>query len=389
MNPTNDNIDKADKALLPAGMSDGLPPEAAFEASIAEQLMSEFGSYGYERVKPPLLEFEQNLLRGPGTAMAEQTFRLMDPVSQRMMGLRADMTPQVARIATTRLRNAPRPLRLSYSGQILRVKGTQLRADRQFGQVGAELIGADTPLADTEIILLATNAMTRLGIQNMSVDLCLPTLVPALCRDIDLSAQSIEDLREVLDRKDAADIKRMSDSIGQENTDLFAELLAATGPAEDALAVLDHLNFGGAAKVECDSLRSIVTAIHKEAPDLPLTVDLVENRGWEYHTGVTFTFFTRGGRGELGTGGRYITDEGEPSTGLTLFMDTVLRAIASRPAINRLFVPKGTPKDIGSKLRIDGWITVHGLEDQPHPQDEAKRLNCSHIYENGEAKPLS
>lgn len=396
MKPTNDNSDtsnrpenRADKALLPAGMSDVLPPDAAFEAAIAEQVMAEFGANGYDRVKPPLLEFEQNLLHGPGTSMAEQTFRLMDPESQRMMGLRADMTPQVARIATTRLRNSPRPLRLSYSGQILRVKGTQLRANRQFGQVGAELIGTETPLGDTELILMATSALSNLGITDMSVDLCLPTLVPALAKDLGISQDNLNNLRDVLDRKDAGDIARMSDTIGAENTELFAKLLAATGPAEGALVALDQLGLGGTAKAECDTLHAIVSAINEQAPELPLTVDLVENRGWEYHTGVTFTFFSRGGRGELGTGGRYITDEGEAASGLTLFMDTVLHKISERPKINRIFLPLGCPKNIGTQYRSEDWVTVQGFEDVTDQQAEAKRLNCSHIYDNGEAKSLS
>ncbi len=389
MNETNDNSNKADKALLPAGMSDVLPPEAAFEATISEQLMTQFGAFGFDRVKPPLLEFEQNLLRGPGLAMSEQTFRLMDPVSQRMMGLRADMTPQVSRIASTRLTNAPRPLRLSYAGQILRIKGTQLRAERQFGQVGVELIGANTPLADTEIILLATGALTALGIMNMSVDLCLPTLVPALCDDMDLSGEDRIALRDALDRKDAADLASLADTIGQDNVTIFAKLLAATGPAEDALASLDSLNLEGSAKIECGALLSIVSAISEQAPELPLTLDLIENRGWEYHTGVTFTFFTRGGRGELGTGGRYITSEQEHATGLTLFMDTVLRAIPKRPTVTRLFMPANTPKDTSRKLRDVGWVTVHGLEETSDDKAEARRLNCTHIYEHGGASPLA
>lgn len=388
MSTTNHNASKADKALLPAGMSDVLPPEAAFEAAVSEQLMAHFGGFGFERVKPPLLEFEQNLLRGPGSAMTEQTFRLMDPVSQRMMGLRADMTPQVARIATTRLSNSPRPLRLSYAGQILRVKGTQLRAERQFGQVGVELIGANSPLADTEIILMATGALAALEITHMSVDLCLPTLVPALCHDMGLSDDNRHALRDALDRKDAADLARLSDLIGTDNVTLFAKLLAATGPAKSALASLDDLKLGGLAKIECDALRSIVGAINEQAPKLPLTLDLVENRGWEYHTGVTFTFFARGGRGELGTGGRYITDEQEPATGLTLFMDTVLRAIPQRPVITRLFIPANTAKDAARKMRDAGWVTVHGLEETPDDKTEASRLDCTHIYENGGASPL-
>jgi ATP phosphoribosyltransferase regulatory subunit len=122
-------------ALLPLGLRDLLPPDAAIEADVMARLMGVLARHGYERVKPPLAEFEENLLGGAGAAMAKETFRLMDPVSQRMIGLRADMTPQVARIATTRLRHAPRPLRLCYAGQVLRVKGSQLRPERQVGQV--------------------------------------------------------------------------------------------------------------------------------------------------------------------------------------------------------------------------------------------------------------
>ena len=110
-----------EKALLPAGLGDGLPPLADFEADMVDRLMASFRSHGYERVKPPLIEFEESLLAGPGAALAEQTFRVMDPQSQRMMGVRPDITLQVARIAETRLRNAARPLRLSYNGQVLRV----------------------------------------------------------------------------------------------------------------------------------------------------------------------------------------------------------------------------------------------------------------------------
>ncbi len=131
-----------DQALLPAGFQDVLPPQAAQEAAVIERLIACFMGHGYERVKPPLLEFVETILAGAGAAVAQQTFRLMDPISQRMMGLRADMTPQVARIAATRLRKAPRPLRLCYGGQVLRIKGGQLRPERQFAQVGAELIGA-------------------------------------------------------------------------------------------------------------------------------------------------------------------------------------------------------------------------------------------------------
>src|ERR1700722_2026010 len=175
------------RALLPAGLRDLLPPDAETEASAVESLMEVFAAHGYQRVKPPLLEFEDSLLAGSGAAVAEQTFRLMDPVSQRMMGLRADTTPQVARIAATRLAHAPRPLRLSYAGQCLRVRGSQLAPDRQVAQAGGGVIGhnnpgghAGNPHVDAEPVLVAAEALAAVGLTRVSFDLTLPMLVPSL-----------------------------------------------------------------------------------------------------------------------------------------------------------------------------------------------------------------
>jgi len=147
----------AQTGLLPQGLGDILPPEAGFEAAAVERLLAAFAARGYERVKPPLIEFEEGFLSSASADVARQTFRLMDPESRRMMVLRSDITPQIARIAATRLKDAPRPLRLSYAGQVLQVSGTQLRPERQFGQAGIELIGADTALADAEVVTLAAD----------------------------------------------------------------------------------------------------------------------------------------------------------------------------------------------------------------------------------------
>src|SRR5271156_1141491 len=117
-------------ALLPTGLRDLLPPEAETEAAGVEAAMAVFASHAYRRVKPPLLEFEEGFLGGSGAAVADQSFRIMDPDSHRMMVLRADMTPQIARIAATRLAALPRPLRLSYAGQCIRVRGASPGADR-------------------------------------------------------------------------------------------------------------------------------------------------------------------------------------------------------------------------------------------------------------------
>ncbi|MDE2006970.1 MAG: ATP phosphoribosyltransferase regulatory subunit, partial [Rhodospirillales bacterium] len=221
-------------ALLPSGLRDLLPPEAAPEAAAVEALMEVFAAHGYDRIRPPLLEFEDSLLAGSGAAVADQTFRLMDPDSQRMMGLRADTTPQVVRIATTRLAGAPRPLRLSYAGQCLRVRGSQIAPDRQVPQAGIELIGRDSPAADAEIVLVGAEALAAAGLERVSFDLTLPTLTPALMDDAGIEGAPRAALARALDRKDAASVARNGGRLAS----VLTELLLAAGPADRALAAL-------------------------------------------------------------------------------------------------------------------------------------------------------
>lgn len=383
------------KALLPAGLRDILAPEAAIEAGIRETLAASFVSHGYDRVKPPLVEFEDSLVSGAGAAVAGDTFRLMDPVSQRMMGVRADMTTQVARIALARLAEAPRPLRLSYSGEVLRVRGTQLRPERQFAQVGAELIGVESAAADIEIIAIAIESLGRLGVPDLSVDLTIPPLVPALLGDIELSEQSMAALRDALDRKDASAVLKL----GGAAADTLCRLMEGTGPADDALAVLDGLKLPAPAAQDLDRLREVYTGLRARIPDLAITIDPVENRGFEYHTGVSFTFFSRADRGEIGAGGRYTAsladgngiqggsdDSAEAATGFTLYIDTIMRVMPETDAMPRVFMPAGSAAEESSRLRNDGWVTINGLDAVADEQAEARRLGCSHIWQDGEAR---
>ncbi len=157
----------AAQALLPEGLRDQLFPDAEQEASVIRDLLDSFFSYGYERVSPPLIEFEDSLLKGPGVKHGKQMFRLLDPDTQKVMALRADMTVQLSRLAATRLKGAERPLRLAYAGNVMRVKGSQVRPSRQFYQTGVELIGAASLEADLEVITLAVLLILCL-IQNLN-----------------------------------------------------------------------------------------------------------------------------------------------------------------------------------------------------------------------------
>ena len=380
-------------ALLPHGLRDILPPDARVEADTVERLMAILGQHGYDRVKPPLVEFESSLLDGPGVAMTHETFRLMDPISHRMIAVRADMTLQIARIATTRLVKSPRPLRLSYAGQVLRVRGSQLRPERQVGQVGAELIGSAALEADAEVVALAAEALNAVGVPGLSVDLTLPVLVPVILEALGVEGQAAEQLRAALDHKDAAAIAE----IGGPSAAILGGLMAAAGPADRTLAAIKAIALPERAQAEVAALTEIVRLIRQRTPDLLLTIDPVENRGFEYHTGVSFTIFARNIRGELGRGGRYVAGghqaetgytrrappEPQPSTGFTLYTDTVLRSLVFGPQPPRVFLPHGLAPAAGAALRADGWITVAGLEPVADATAEARRLACSHVLIDG------
>jgi ATP phosphoribosyltransferase regulatory subunit len=368
------------KALLPDGLRDGLPPDAAHEADIANRLLASFIRYGYQRVTPPLVEFEDTLLGGATESIANSTFRLMDPVSQRMMGVRADMTQQIARIATTRLVNAPRPLRLAYAGQVLRVRGSQLRPEREFLQAGVELIGSAEPASDAETICLAATALQEVGVEDVSVDINLPTLVPSLCSVFGLGDDETRQLRAALDRKDIAAVE----AINGPTSKLFATLLDASGPASDVLAALDALDLPPVAIVERNRLSAVVALVQAAQPGIMLTADPVEHRGFEYHTGLSYTLFARGVRGELGSGGRYRAGRtNEPATGFTLFLDSVLRGVPEPSVAARVFLPFGTPPDQAAALRRAGRIAVAGLAPVTDDAAEAARLDCAEIYKGG------
>ena len=375
-------------ALLPTGIHDLLPPEAEAEADAVSRLMATLAAHGYERVEPPLVEFEETLFSGAGAAMATATFRMMDPISHRMIGVRADMTPQIARIAATRLGNAPRPLRLSYAGQVLRVKGSEIRPERQIGQVGGELIGAEGTAADIEAIAVAGEALAALGVSHLSVDITLPTLVPAIAEAYDIGGERAAALRAALDHKDAATVAAIAGEAGE----LLEALLAAAGPVATTLAALDRLVLPARARAERIRLGAVLDGLTVAAPDLKVTVDPVENRGFEYHTGISFTFFAggpsaRGPLGELGRGGRYEAGDPatpEPATGFTLYTDTILRVLPEVISPRRVLLPLGADRARAGVLRRTGWVTVAALDPAGDWRAEARRLGCSHVLE-GEA----
>ncbi|GBR00785.1 ATP phosphoribosyltransferase regulatory subunit [Acetobacter oeni] len=372
-------------ALLPSGFVDLLPLDAQAEANGTEAMLAVFASHGYERVAPPLLEFEDTLLGGAGAVLADQAFRLMDPDTRRMMALRPDITPQIARIAATRLHAAARPLRLSYAGQsVIAGNGGAGQNERQIGQAGIELIGPDGVEADAEVVSVAAEALGRLGVTAVSFDVTMPPLAPSLIKHAGLSDKTRTALMHALDRKDAAAVAEHGGTIAE----ILIALLNAAGSADEALEALKCADLPVETLRFSERLMASAQAIRGRLPNLQLTVDPVEFRGWKYHTGVCVTAYSLESGEELGRGGRYLCNNNEPACGFTFRPDAVFRAAPRGTHARRVYVPFGTAPGIAEALREDGYVTVAALELQSLPEVEARRLSCPSIVRDGKLQSL-
>lgn len=364
----------AKNTLLPSGFADILPPNAAQESRTVAILMKSLAAFGYEQVKPPIMEFESTLLGNASENVSQQSFRVMDPASREMMAIRADMTTQVSRIATTRLKDEPRPLRISYAGQVLRVKGEGLYAERQLAQAGAELIGKDTAEADAETIFVAIDAINNLGITDISVDLSLPTL-PKI-----LGAKS--DLLDAIARKDIAAIKK---SAG-DNAALF-EALANISDIS-GIESLDAKNLSKEAKELVARIKAIYSIINTALPELKITIDPLEHRGFEYYTGFSFAIFSSNQGDELGRGGRYIMGQKkETACGFALSVNAILRCLPAKNDREKIFVPTDTPFETVKGLQSSGMITICSV-DVSDAKAEAKRLACDFVWLDNQKEPV-
>ena len=212
--------------------------------------------------------------------------------------------------------------------------------------------------------------------------------MPAIAEAYDIGGDRAAALRAALDHKDAATVAAIAGEAGE----LLEALLAAAGPVATTLAALDRLVLPARARAERIRLGAVLDGLTVAAPDLKVTVDPVENRGFEYHTGISFTFFAggpsaRGPLGELGRGGRYEAGDPatpEPATGFTLYTDTILRVLPEVISPRRVLLPLGADRARAGVLRRTGWVTVAALDPAGDWRAEARRLGCSHVLE-GEA----
>ena len=364
------------RGLLPAGLSDVLHPNAKIQAKKIEKLLDTFSSFGYLRIKPPLVEYEDSLLsEGPGNVLKDSTFRIMDPLSQKMMALRSDMTAQISRISSTRMSHLPRPLRLSYSGDVLRVNGDSFNMERQKTQVGAELIGNESVTIDAEIILVCLESLSSIDINDITLDLNLPFLRAYLLRNIPVSSRNI--INEAIDRKDKNVIKKLKiDSALQ-----ILKLMEAAGDYESSKINLSLLGSNDYLSKALDYLLNVAKIIKENNPSVNITLDPLENRGFKYHSGLSFTIFSKNFRGEIAKGGRYLTVSNETATGCTIYTEKIYNTAKDFIENKLVYVPFLNINDANSIIN-KGYDIIFGTRENDNVEQEAHEMGCKYIFKN-------
>ncbi|MEM7569600.1 MAG: ATP phosphoribosyltransferase regulatory subunit [Pseudomonadota bacterium] len=375
--------------LLPEGLRDGLPPHAQARERVVRWLQDHFEASGYDLVAPPLVEFEAGLHGrvDAGQGDSSDAFRLLDPVSQKTLIVRSDITRQVARIASTRMSSQARPLRLSYTGSALRTRGTQLRPSRQVRQVGFELIGAKGLPAARELAQIIAAAFDGLDVPDLTFDLSFPGFIPALCADFHLTVEQSEQVKRALDDKDAAGLCDLPSGIAA----VFLDLLKAIGSPTQVVAAIDALDLPASAKALWSKASALVDVFAEGVGAERLHVDPGEVHGFSYQAGWALSVFSSGIRGELGKGGAYVLTSGEDeeqAQGFTFYPDVFADHLKPAAQKQRVCVPSRAVQSDILALQEAGYVVLRAVLEGVDFVSQAEAMGCDVIFDSGTVKTL-
>ena len=331
--------------VLPDHIADVLPSEARHIEELRRSLLDTASSYGYELVIPPLLEHLESLLTGTGEALDLQTFKLVDQLSGRMLGVRADTTPQVARI-DAHLLNRAGVARLCYCGPVLHTRPDRPHGTREPLQLGAEIYGHSGREADLEILLLALDCLKAAQVSGLSVDLADASVVDALLAGVSVSAPVLAELHAALATKDSTELASMSRGLPATTREGLLALAQLYGDEK----VLDEARVALKSTPGIDRALSNLKWLASQLGDARVTFDLADLRGYAYYSGPRFSVYASGAGDALVRGGRYDGvgavfghnhDRARPAVGFSLDLKNVVGAAAPRPLKAAIRAPWG------------------------------------------------
>jgi len=370
--------------LLPEYIEDVLPAEAARIETLRRTLLDLFKVHGYQYVIPPMLEYMESLITGVGHDLDIATFKVVDQLTGRLMGVRADMTPQAARI-DAHLLNHQGITRLCYAGSVLRTKPDGLAQTREPLQLGAELYGHAGIASDIEIQRLLIKALQAIGIEQVHLDFSHVNVFGSLIESSQINPQLEQDLYAALQSKDQSAVAVLANGLDKTTHEALLHLTELNGDKSILAKAEKLLPATPAIKNALASLAQASDGLE----DLGVTVsfDLSELRGYHYHSGIVFAAYAQGYKGPLALGGRY--DEvgqafgrARPATGFSLDLRGVVTALPPAQPEMAIFAPALDDKALAAKidaLRTEGHIVVQELAGA---KSDMAELNCNKKLEH-------
>lgn len=362
--------------LLPEYIEDVLPAEAARIESLRRTLLDLFKVHGYQYVIPPMLEYMESLITGVGHDLDLATFKVVDQLTGRLMGVRADMTPQAARI-DAHLLNQQGVTRLCYAGSVLRTKPDGLALTREPLQLGAELYGHPGVESDIEIQLLLIKALQAIGIQQVHIDFSHVNVFGSLIQASKIDAQLEQELYAALQSKDQSAVAKLAKDLDKTTRDALIQLTELNGDSAILAKAAKVLPATPAIQTALASLTKVSTAL--SALDVTVSFDFSELRGYHYHSGIVFAAYAQGYKGPLALGGRY--DEvgkafgrARPATGFSLDLRGVVTALAPATPLAAIYAPAVDDAKLTEKiatLRAAGHVVVQALAGEEAYRDES------------------
>jgi ATP phosphoribosyltransferase regulatory subunit len=388
----------SERWLLPDGVDELLPPEAWSVELMRRELLDLYSRYGYQLISPPLIEYLESLLTGTGNNLDLQTFKVTDQLTGRLMGVRADITPQVARI-DAHLLQSKGISRLCYVDTVLHTRPVHIQTNRNPLQIGCELFGEASSNADIEVISLMLETLATVGIPNIHIDLAHVGIYKGLIESSSLDVDTEEKIFDALSRKSIPELDDLAVNTATDaNIILLIRDIANLSGGIDALDKIEEtvtkLNLSSANLIvdAINELRLIATQIHKRFEQVEIGFDFCELRGYNYHTGILFAAYSACYGYALAKGGRY-NDIGKgfsqtsqlrsnntrPATGFSADLKTLVRLSSKHreEPSKIIFAPKGDESALLDKineLRIKHCV-IQGLSDNETPES----LGCNQV----------
>jgi len=361
---------------LPDGVEEVLPAEAEAVERLRRALLDLYRSWGYRLVIPPLVEFTESLLVGLGEDLDLLTFKLTDQLSGRTLGIRADITPQVARIDAHSLAEEG-VTRLCYAGSVLHTRPKSLLASRSPIQLGAELYGDDSPGADIEIVRLMLATLATAGLDGITLDLGHVGIYEAVLAKAGLDSEQENTVFDALQRKSVPDLELALAGAEPGIAALIIGLVDLHG--DDAVLARAETLFAAsvpAALAGVYALREVAHDLRRQLPELDIYFDLAELRGYHYHTGLVFAAYVAGHGQALANGGRYndvgaVFGRARPATGFAADLKALVALLPATAAAGAIAMPDADEPALNAlvgKLRAAGEVAINRLSGGPDPR---------------------